>query len=161
MKVNKRELIKYLIEELEKDLVFLRESAKATLEAATHEESRPENEYDTRGLEASYLARAQTGRVNDVEDLIKLYKFVQLKDFSEDDPISSSALVGVELNGKKSFVFLLPKGSAQIVNFKGQAIQVITPTSPLGRALVGARAGQDVFVEVGGQTREYEILSVS
>ena len=36
-------------------------------EAATNEESKAENKYDTRGLEASYMAQAQSLRVSELK----------------------------------------------------------------------------------------------
>lgn len=36
---------------------------------ATHEDTKAENKYDTHGLEASYLARAQSERVLDLKTL--------------------------------------------------------------------------------------------
>lgn len=149
-----------MTDQLEKDKAAAMEAAKATYEAATHEESKPENQYDTRGLEASYLAGAQEKRVFDIEELLSICKHLSLKSFSENDPISSTALVEIELHGKKSFVFLMPKGGGQILNFEGHSVQVITPASPLGEALLGLRVGDSALVEMGSNTKEYEIVSI-
>ena len=66
--MKKQELISAFITQLERDLVTMKEAARNTLQAATHEESKAENEYDTRGLEASYLAGAQSKRAAEIED---------------------------------------------------------------------------------------------
>ena len=149
-----------MIEELEKDRTAAIVAAKATYEAATHEESKPENQYDTRGLEASYLAGAQEKRVAEIEELLSICKNLNLKSFSEKEPISSTALIEVELNNKKSFVFLLPKGGGQTLYIEGHSVQVITPSSPLGEALLGLRVGDSALIEMGSTTKEYEILSL-
>ena len=47
-----------------------------------------------------------------------------------------------------------------MVTYESKAIQVLTPKSPLGEALLGSRAGDTVLVEKGKSTLEYEILSV-
>jgi transcription elongation GreA/GreB family factor len=39
-------------------------------------------------------------------------------------------------------------------------IQVVTPRSPLGRALLGKRAGDDCEVALAGKTRSLTIVSV-
>jgi hypothetical protein len=159
-KINKAQLIEMLMAQAEKELQAARDSAQETYEAVTNEESKPENEYDTRAIEASYLAMAQSKRISELEELVTTYKFVQLKDFTENDPIGPSALVEVSLNNKISFVFLLPKGGGHIVNFRGSPVQIITPSSPLGEALLGLKVGDGAVVETNSQTREYEILSV-
>ncbi len=158
--MDKKRLLQFITERLNEDLVALKEAAKATYEAATHEESRPENEYDTRGLEASYLAGAQAQRVAQIEEALTTYKFIDLKSFAADEAISSTALVEVDFNGRKTFVFILPKSGGLILNFEGRVIQVVTPNSPLGEALIGQRAGDTAVVEAGENVREYEILSV-
>ncbi|HWU44008.1 MAG TPA: GreA/GreB family elongation factor [Bdellovibrio sp.] len=158
--MDKAKLIEHIREQLTKDLAVLKAAARATAEAATHEESKPENEYDTRGLEASYLAGAQSKRIVETEELLVLYKHVELKNFSTSDVISSTALVEVELNDKKNFFFILPKGGGINVDFAGKRIQVVTPNSPLGEALLGLKVGQVAIVERGDQVLEYEILSL-
>ena len=40
------------------------------------------------------------------------------------------------------------------------AVQVVTPRSPLGLALLGKRAGDDGVVTVAGKVRELSIVSV-
>lgn len=158
--MDKTKFIAHLREQLFKDLAVLKEAARVTAEAATHEESKPENEYDTRGLEASYLAGAQSKRIVETEELLVIYKHLEPKMFGPQDVISSTALVEVELNDKRSFFFIMSKGGGVTIEFEGQRIQIITPNSPLGEALLGLKVGQVAVVEKGDQVLEYEIISV-
>lgn len=158
--MDKKKLVETISEQLEKDMVVLKEAALATYEAATHEESKPENEYDTRGLEASYLAGAQAKRIAEIEEILVLLKHVNVKDFGPEDKINSTAVVELEHNGKHSFFFILAKGGGVSVNFDGKSIQVITPITPLGEALQDLREGDVAVVETGAQVREYEIVKV-
>lgn len=158
--MDKAKLVEALKEKLEADKKILKEAALATYEAATHEESKPENEYDTRGLEASYLAGAQAKRIAEIEELLVICKHLQLKNFGPEDKINSSALVEVEHQSKHTFFFILPKGGGVNFPFEGRNIQVITPNSPLGEALQGLREGDVAVVESGPQIREYEIIQV-
>jgi hypothetical protein len=158
--VDKQHLIQKIVAHLEQELVALKEAAMATYEAATNEESKPENEYDTRGLEASYLAGAQAKRVGEVEELIFIYKDLKVRSFSPDEAIASTALVEVSLNKKRSWVFIMSKGGGTMLQVDGLAVQIVTPSSPLGEALLGLRVGDTAVVEAGDKVREYEILSV-
>lgn len=158
--INKKALIEHICKILEKDLVALRAAALDTYAAATGEESQPENQYDTRALEASYLAGAQSKRVLEIENSLTAYKLLELKDFNKDSPIASSALVELELKGKRSLVFLLSIGGGLNVQFESQAIQVITTKSPLGDALIGLKTGDVALVDKPAETLEYKILNV-
>ncbi len=158
--MDKKKLIETIRAQLLKDLSVLKEAALATYEAATHEESKPENEYDTRGLEASYLAGAQAKRISEIEELLVIYKHLDVKDFGPNDKINATALVEVEFNGKHSFFFIMAKGGGLSVPFEGKTIQVITPNSPLGEAMQDLLKGGVAVVETGDQVREYEIINV-
>lgn len=158
--MDKKKLMEHILGLLEKDWKVAKDVALATYEAATNEESKPENEYDTRALENSYLAGAQAKRLLEIEENMAFFKNAELKNYSSQDPIGPTALIEVDLEGKRSFLFLMPKAGGLNLTFEGRKIQVITPTSPLGEALVGLRAGGIAVVEMGPQVREYEIVSV-
>lgn len=158
--MNKTLVFSALKEQLEKELVILKKAALASYEDATHEESKPENKYDTRALEASYLAGAQAQRVKDIEELISICKFQQIKNFKDSDGVAASAVVEVESNGKTSWLLFLPKGGGFFISFEDKKIQVITPASPLGKALVGLTVGDVAQIESQGQRREYEVISI-
>ncbi len=158
--MNKEKLLQEIIEQLEKDRVALLEATRATLEAATHEESVAENEYDTRGLEASYLAGAQSKRVAEIEEALSIYKHLNLRSFTKEDTIASTALVELVSEGKKSYVILMPKAGGMTLHLDGYPVQVVTGTSPLGEALLGLRIGDSALVESGTYEKEYEVLNV-
>lgn len=158
--MDKKKLINQLCVQLEQDLQALKEAAIATYQAATDEENKPENEYDTRGLEASYLAGAQAKRVADVEEQLFMYKHLEIKQFTKDTPIAVTALVEVEMNEKRSLVFIVPKGGGLFLKFEDKALQIITPSSPLGEALVGLKVGETAVIDVGETIKEYDVISV-
>ena len=158
--MNKQALIDKLIEKLEAERNMLFEAAKNTYEAATHEESEAEDQYDTRGLEASYLAGAQAKRVGDVEQAISVFKQLVPKKFTDSDSIAATAIAELDHDGKITYVFLLPLGGGMTLNDSGKAIQVISPQSPIGEALLGRVAGDVAIVDIGDETREYDIVSV-
>ncbi|WP_413581722.1 hypothetical protein [Bdellovibrio sp. HCB288] len=158
--MDKKKLIEHIRGELEKDLANLTAVAKATIEAVTHEESKPENEYDTRGLEASYLARGQAKRIAEIKELLVILKHVVVKDFGPDDKIAGTALIEVEHNGKTSMLFMMTHGGGVNVDFDDKRIQIVTPSSPLGEALLDLYEGDVAIVEQGDQVREYDIISV-
>ena len=61
--MDKIHLQTLIIDKLQADLRIAKDALRASHEAATHAESKAENKYDTRGLEAAYLADGQRRRV--------------------------------------------------------------------------------------------------
>lgn len=158
--MNKKALIQYITRQISDELAAITQAAKNTYDIATHEDNKPENKYDTRGLEASYLAGAQAKRVSDMKEVLAIFENLPIKDFSSSSKIERTALVEVTHKEKVSFVLIMPKGGGQSVTFEGQSVQVITGESPLGQALIGRQAGDAIEVQAGAILREYEILSI-
>lgn len=156
----KRELLEAIVAELSRELDALTAAAKAAREAATHEESKPEDQYDTRGLEASYLAGAQAERAAQIQKMISQFRLMSPEEAPAGAPIALGSLVELVFSGRKSLYFLASQGGGVSVQVGGRTIQVLTPQAPLGEALLGRRSGDSVEVEVQGSEREYLIASV-
>jgi transcription elongation GreA/GreB family factor len=159
-KESKSKIVALLVEQIQRDLQVLVSSANAAHEAATHSESQAEDKYDTRGLEASYLAAGQARRAGELEELIQSYRYLELRDFAKDSPIAVTALVEVETDSRSSWIFVVPKGGGQNVEVQGQRVQVVSPVSPLGEELIGRRAGEEFELKVAGQKRDYTVSRV-
>src|SRR5438067_3659419 len=135
-----------LVLALAADLDVLERAHQATREAATHEEAKPENDKDTRALEQSYLARGQALRIEELRAGVADVTAMALRDFSGGDPAALGALVTVEEDGDESRLFLAPQGGGN--RLRDGEVQVVTPRSPLGQALLGKRAGDECEVKL-------------
>ncbi len=161
MQIDKAALIALILEELNERLDALYQSARAAYEGATHEESKAEDKYDTRGLEASYLAGAQAKRTKEIEDAISRYSALKPRTFAEEDPIALSALVTVNTGEKEAIYFIGPEAGGIQFTLDGTVITVITPKSPLGKELVGRYLDDEFEFTTGGSTRSYEIVELT
>jgi transcription elongation GreA/GreB family factor len=166
MAISKALILEKLIAGLEADLATLLTSAREAHDAATNEEGRAEDQYDTRGLEASYLAGAQSRRAAELQDLIQRYKLLDLRAFTPQDSIAITAVVEVESQGRRSLIFLVPTLGGNTVTVDGKTIQILSSASPLGQELIGRvpANAEDAEFEIelsGSKVREYKILSVS
>lgn len=157
----KRRLVEQICSELGAELETMRRAADAAHEAATHEEARPENDKDTRSIEAAYLAGAQAERVSQLEDSIGILRAVPLRDFGDGDPIAMGALVDVEVDDQRETHFLLPVAGGLRVEIDGRTLRTITTSSPLGAALLGNTLGDVVELESPRGLREIEIVGLS
>lgn len=158
--MNKRALIKKIIARLSAELENSLRAALAARSEATHEQNKAENKYDTRGLEASYLARGQSRQVAEAEAAIAAFEALEVMAFGADQPIDLGAVVELELSGEKTFYFIGPRaGGTEVVHEKSE-VMVITPQSPLGRELLGKKHGDVVRLNSAGAKRAFQILSV-
>ena len=158
--MDKKKLVAQIQQYLEEELDRLMQAAKAAHEAATHEESKPEDEHDTRAIEAGYLAGAQMKRAEEIRQLLNMYRFLPLREYGVEDVVCPAALVELETNGKRAFYFLAPQGGGLVTEVDGKPVQVITPKSPMGDALLGRKVGDIVEVEIRDGSREYKVLSI-
>lgn len=150
-RASKAALWQMLIERLSVELEALRRAQSETQKGATHEEAKPENDKDTRALEQSYLARGQAVRAIEFAQGLSAVVALPLRDFSDDTPVALGALVTLEADDGSPFrVLLAPAGAGQRLEDEHGEVRVITSASPLGRALVGTRAGD--FTEYVGPT---------
>jgi transcription elongation GreA/GreB family factor len=158
--IDKRQLLQTLVLLLEQDLAKLEQSQRNTQSGATHEESKPENDKDTRALESSYLARGQAKRVLELREELALLKAMECRSFAESMPIALSALVELESDEGSVVYWLVPAGAGARVALDGQVVRVVTPPSPLGRALLRKLAGDTFEVQTPQGLRQYEVLRV-
>ncbi|MEQ9502218.1 MAG: GreA/GreB family elongation factor [Deltaproteobacteria bacterium] len=159
--IDKAALVAAIIAQLAAELDGVREAASSAREGATHEDAKPENQYDTRALEASYLAGAQTARAEVIEGAISVLERMQLRDFDEDTPIAFGALVQVEHDDGDEIYFVAPEGGGAKVRHADLTIRVVTLASPVGRALSKKRVGDGFELTLKRVRREYEIVAVA
>jgi len=159
--MSKTPLLKQIIASLSESLNVLEKAARASHAEATHESSKAENKYDTRGLEAAYLAGGQARQAKDLMDSLKIYGALTLKDFARVEPIDLTALVELDSDGTRSSYFIGPKNGGLEIEFQGQEVTVLTPQSPLGQVLMGKKAGQHWTTRLGGSMIKHRVVSVA
>lgn len=158
--IDKGELRRRLVLLLEQERDTVAAAQRRTQEGVTHEDNRPEGDKDMRSTEAAYVARGQAMRVRGLEDDLARVVGMTLRGFEGDAPIALSALVELEAEAGRSLVFIAPAGGGTRLEVTGGTVLVVTPASPLGKALVGARRGEDVEVQKGGAVETVEILEL-
>ena len=156
--IDKKAVVDALRARVAADLDAAITSQRDAQAGATHEEARPEGDKDTRATEASYVARGLAQRVADLQEAASLLANMLVRRFGEDDVVAVSAVVTCEdENGAECLYFIAPAGGGIKLAVGGQTLGVITPASPLGRVMLGKRAGDDV--ELRG--RELSIVLVA
>ncbi|HEX3798672.1 MAG TPA: GreA/GreB family elongation factor [Verrucomicrobiae bacterium] len=158
--MNKAQLLKRIVASLTDNLNVLEKAARASHAEATHESSKAENKYDTRGLEAAYLAGGQARQAREILDAIRIYENMVARKFAADEPIDLTALVELEMDKSRSSYFIGPKSGGLEIEYQGKEILVITPQSPLGQNLMGKHSGERWTAKMGAAQVKYHIVSV-
>lgn len=158
--MNKRDLLARIIAKLADELEQITNAALATHAEATDEENKAEDKYDTRGLEASYLAHGQSKAAEEAAQAVAQFQALPVRDFGAGEPISLGALV--RLDGRSgSHYFIGPRAGGTEIEAGGDPVLVITPQSPLGRQLMGRKQGDTLQLDLGGKRSEFRVSSVA
>lgn len=157
--MDKATVLEKIINSLQHELETYIRAAKFSHAEATAEENRAENKYDTRGLEASYLAAGQANKVVELEGAIT--SFEELKNMPAIDSIGIGALLELDQGGTTEFYFIGPTAGGTEVEMDGTEILIITPESPLGSQLMGLEAGQKSTLNLAGRKQKVQVISVA
>jgi transcription elongation GreA/GreB family factor len=158
--MKKKILIQKIIEALRKEIDSYTKAARAAHAEATHEECKAEDKYDTRGLEASYLARGQSRQVAETEKAVEDFQKMRVHDWRPGEPVEVGALVELQLGKEKVFYFMGPKAGGTEITVDKKEILVITPHAPLGQQLMGRKAGDKIKFQAAGSSSDCVILNV-
>jgi hypothetical protein len=157
---KKQALVRKIIEALEAELERFAKAARASHAEATDPQSKAEHKYDTRGLEAAYLAGGQARKVAELEENIAQFQKLKIVEFTPETPIDYGALVQVEMRGGTNWYFVGPKaGGLEVVHDK-EEVTVITPQSPLGEQIFEKKQGDKFKFGTGRDATEGKILIV-
>ncbi len=115
--MDKARLLPLILQALEADREVISQQLAASHEAATHSESKAENKYDTRGLEAAYLADGQRRRLHEIELALAAYR--ALTPVAMNDGIRVGALVELTTATASRWMFLGPDAAGLKVRLDG------------------------------------------
>jgi transcription elongation GreA/GreB family factor len=161
VRVDKSEILSELRARVAHDLETMITAQRLAAEGATHEESRPENDKDTRALEASYLARGQAQRAAELGRSLQLLNALELRAFPRGSLIGLGALVTLDDGNTHTHYFLAPAGGGLRLSLGSVEVRVVSPESPIGRALLGKCEDDDCDIRTPQGVAQYSICAVS
>lgn len=159
--MNKSILREQILAQLRADLATQTAAAQLARDEAISEESKAENKYDTHSQEAAYLAEGQARLAAEIREQIEFYAAMTLPALGPRAEVIVGALVEIEEQANRRFYFVGPRAGGLEVTCEEQPVMVVTPQSPLGRQLLGRRAGDAVQLPGRGSRGAMNILSVS
>lgn len=149
-------LLGHLKDEFEKAQEVYENSRGASQEADMAQEGK----YDTRAIEAGYLAGALKKRVDELEIDVKLIEEL-IEELPQGKKVQIGSLVELKFNNQTRHYFITPTAGGTMLNVDGNGLLVISVFSPIGNEVLDLEAGDIFDVETGDITREYEVVSVN
>ncbi len=137
--IDRSRLRTAILERLQADFEMQVRAALLARDEATNEESRAEGKYDTRGQEAAYLAEGQARAASELQASIAQFRDLVFP--APGDTAAVGHLITLGAGDKTDLYLLGPRSGGLEVTLDDLNILVVTPASPLGRQLLGARIG--------------------
>ena len=156
---DKIELLTAICKKMRSEAVVTEKSMQDAKDETTHTETRQEGKYDTRAIEAGYLAGAQELRLsvllNDIKRLDLIIEQMTKKPLQNKGRTQVGSIILVtEIFEDCSFpdettktYFLLPCSAGNEVMMRGVKITSVSTKSNFGRKLLGLCVGQEFELE--------------
>jgi len=163
--MDKQFMVEQLVSRIRSSVeVAKREQEAAALEArdgASADEKRADSRV---ALEFSSLAQAQGRRAGAALDELSILESFRPAPISETRPqVAMGAIIEVEDGDEGRTIFLAPVGAGiELTMPDGDGfVAVVTPSSPLGKAVIGREVGDTVEVAVKGEAREWTVTFIA
>lgn len=165
-----------LVNALQSAVDTARAAYLAAVEGATHAEAKAENSKDTRGLEQSYVARGQAQRVAELETGLTAVSTMTIEPQALDSngapsPVRIGSIVVVrdQADDRCATYWIAPAGGGTVLVAPLQTsngdtaapVTVVTPSSPLGRALLTRLLDDEIVVGEGAKQRTFDIVAIA
>jgi transcription elongation GreA/GreB family factor len=159
-RMDKRFLIEQLSEKLRESATVARKAGQAAADEARDGATAAEKRENARvAQEYSGLARGQVARASRAQVEISTLETFRPGPLPRGARIELGAIVEVEDEGMGRTFFLAPVGAGVELTGPGGDgfLSVVTPLSPVGKAVLGRRVGETVEVTVQGEPHAWTI----
>ncbi len=161
--MDKKFLVEQLSERLRQASQVARKASQAAAEVAREGATPAEKREDARtALEFGGLAKGQKERADRMAAELSTLALFNPKQLPPQAPISLGAIVEVEDESLGRTFFLAPVGAGiELTGPGGDGfLSVVTPVSPIGKAVLGRKVGDTVDVTIHNEAREWTITYV-
>lgn len=142
--MTKDDVITALRQQLEAKIAVMKSALADSSESASGDETKSEGKYDTRAIEAAYLAEAQAGQVALAEESLATFERFDPRAYEINEEVGPGALVEVDQEGEICFYLLAPTGGGLMTEYLGCDVTVITPDSRLYQELTEKKMGDQL-----------------
>ena len=155
--MNKTLFFNTLLDTLRTEALNAVKASQDVSEHATSEESRAESQWDTQGLEASYLAAGQASQAQQWAEAVEELQSERAEFLKTNTDVSLGALFKCDFGGVEEVFFFAGVAGGQVISMEDLEVTVITSQSPLAGRLRGLKVGERFGLPRGKQG---EILAI-
>lgn len=156
--MDKTQFFNRLLDSLRQECLHAVQASKDAADYATNEESRAESQWDTQGLEASYLAAGQASQAKQWAIVIEELQSEREALLQHNADISLGAFFSCDFGGHAEWFYFAGVAGGHVIETEDLgAITVITAQSPLASRLLGLKPGANFSLPNGSMGK---VLSV-
>ena len=164
--MNKYRLVEQLLGIVQGELAATLGAVTQARDNAVHEQSKPENQYDTLALEAAYLAHGQSVRAAELQRQVTVLKYLKFTDYAPGSVVTSGAIVQLQdlLSVRYQWLWILPVCGGIVLQCEGvineRRLTTITPDAPLAHKILGCYEGDEVALRLDENVKYFEIVAI-
>jgi hypothetical protein len=147
--MDKSEFFNRLIATLREECIHAVKASKDAADYATDEESRAESQWDTQGLEASYLAAGQASQARQWAESVEELQSEREDLLKPRTKIGLGALFSCDFGSGPEWFFFAGVAGGHVVPTEQGEVTVVTSNSPLAGRLRGLQAGESFTLANG------------
>lgn len=156
--IDKRQFVEAIVERLREERESVAKSYESANKATRESPGPMQSRYDTSRHELSEVADATGKRLRELDQLLWAIKRTSN---SPCERGKLGAVLEVEEDDKILFFLIVSPGvSAYTVEMGDFTIQSVSTESPIGRALIGKKSGDELKLTTPGGAREFRVLKV-
>lgn len=146
---DKPQILALVLQQLAKELTNCIEAANNAHLAAVDDQSVAETQYDTLAIESAYLAEGQSRRLIELKKTIEQLTNFSFPVVNNEQPIKLGALIQFEDSPQNHWLLMSPTAGGYKVMLAESTITLVTPQSPLGKAILNKYLDDDVQYQAG------------
>ena len=155
--LDKQKITSQVIKKLAKEMDLLELAFQRAKKDFIEAPSAKESWSDTTKSQKENLMVDFAKRLQEKKDVLKQLKKM---DFPSGQKITDGSLIEVLEGRKRLLYFIVPGGGGDSLSIAGFDIQLISPLSPIARALCGHQAGDVVEVKLPAGVLKLRVVSV-
>jgi len=149
--MDKFKVIEKIVKKLEEEIEISKKASMEAFDTATDIEAYSDGKYDTRSLEASYLAGGHAQIVKELGDALQGFNLLRTQQFiqSPSDQVDLGSLLEIKNENGSCWYILGPSSGGLEVEVDDCTVTILTLHSPLGEEVASKKAGESVQTNDG------------
>ncbi len=160
--MDKIDILEILVNSIQTEFDHAKVTFESTKKLVQSGDLKAESKWDTRAIEAGYLASAQEARLKQLELELNLLKNIKNHIKNKSDIIKAGSIAFVDVDGDERCYFVTQKTGGHKLKIKNYEfeIHVISLDSPMGNELSGLSNDDSFEFKLNGKIQDCEIIEV-